>query len=707
MSKIKLSFSLLITILLVGILSTAAFAKDPYGLKPVSQGDGNLLVTFTGNTADSVDYNSGPKTYNAISFDVVLKDSTGNIVGTSTQYNGTIDTTTGSGSVTIPAGVMTPGDLYSVELYKTADSTHATLLSKATNVVVLNPHNGAMLNTNTPTTKVDANGNTISIDQNGNGLKNSNLTGYGNPRKNRSSQKIHGFYQNNTNSCASCHQTHTAANGESLLFKDGVYSTCSACHDGTTGAYNNFAPVSTSMTSSIDGTFNVQTAGHNGSLHEADGSLQISAAPGGNKDGGQYNQEFDCASCHAPHGAGSNLENNLNTDPMGWGSVPYAAASGQSITYTKGHSQATITTTIDNKNGKLFTYGASDIIDLNNGGTIPTTETFPYILVKTTATQDNVVYNSTSSTTKAAFNYFWNRAGVTAGSLVIQTYRWTDDVTYDSNGKQTGGGYVPDYSLWNRELGYPYVANTVLKNGNTDLTSPVDPNLHVVWRDAFAWGSDVATISTAVVSIGIDVETTGNIQSLYDSTYVGDITKPVKDANGNQLYDGYGNPEYQNAFIPDSGTEMSKYCASCHVDYASVTRTDVTGVYSQAHRHATLQDKLTCVRCHYAHGSEAQILHDANDNTYFTLTAAGQVFDNQTGTLTDTQKTTNTNNAISYFTDPNPSSALKRYTGMSVCYSCHGKGEQFVGNPNNYDTTTSQFLMGGDPGTTRNVITGK
>ncbi len=43
-------------------------------------------------------------------------------------------------------------------------------------------------------------------------------------------QRTHGEYQNNTNSCASCHQTHTAA-AKNLLFKDGVYSTCTACHE--------------------------------------------------------------------------------------------------------------------------------------------------------------------------------------------------------------------------------------------------------------------------------------------------------------------------------------------------------------------------------------------------------------------------------------------------------------------------------------------
>ncbi|MDP4086075.1 MAG: cytochrome c3 family protein [Bacillota bacterium] len=640
----------------MGILSTAAFAKDPYGLKPVSNSDLSLTVPFNGNTADPVDYNpktdTTPASYNAVSFDVVLKDSTGAEV---TTKSATIDTTSGKASVVFAKGVLTPGDTYSVSLYHTTDTAHATLLSKSS-AVVYDPSNADMYKAGT-----DANGNPINsthVDVTGSGYKNANLTGYDNTRKNRSGQKVHGFYQNNTNSCASCHQTHTAANGESLLFKDGVYSTCSACHDGTTGAYNSFAPVSADMTSSIDGTFNVQTAGHNGSLHEADGSLKVSAAPGGNKLGGQYDQEFDCASCHAAHGSGSAGENNLNTDPMGWGSTPYASAAGQKITYFKGHSMATITTTIDNKNGKLFTFANADIV--NGVANIPTTETFPYILVKTSLADQNAV-NA---------NFFYKRALGTVDTTktpfpiqVIQTYRWAGD--------STTGSYVADYSLWNREEGYPFVANTVLKDVNGKSLN-MDPNLQVVYRDAFAYGSAVANIDSAVVSIGIDVETTGNIADLYDSTRTA-------------------------TFVPDSGTEMSKYCASCHVDYASNTRTDNTGVYTLAHRHATLQDKLTCVRCHYAHGSEAQIMHDANDNTYFDLTAATKVF--------DASVTGNTDKAISYFADPNPSSALKRYTGMSVCYACHGKGEQFIGsNSDKADTITGEFLKGGDPGAARTVI---
>lgn len=649
MSRIKMSFSLILAIFLVGILSTAAFAKDPYGLKPVSQRNLSLLVPFTGNSADATDVEDR-------SFDVVLIAPDGTTVVNT--YQGKLNASL-KGSVTVPAGDLTPGSVYTVKLYHTDDATHATLLSKSS-AVVLDPSNADMYKAET-----DPNGNpknSTHVDVTGNGLQNDNLTGFNNTRKNRSGQKVHGFYQNNTNSCASCHQTHTAANGESLLFKDGVYSTCSACHDGTTGAYNSFAPVSEENAHSIAGTFNVQTdpATHNGSLHQADGSLKISAAPGGNKTGGQYDQEFDCASCHAAHGSGSAGENNLNTDPMGWATVAYGTDSN------------------DAKNGKLFKN-----IPIYDPASIPTEKGTPYILVKTTTDADQANVDK---------NYFYKRAGVTAGQPIIQTYRWSYNSSTHVN------GYVPDYSLWLQEKGYPYKANTILYksayNGSTAPASGQDitrnPDVNVVWRDGFAWGAGVANVVSAQVAVGIDVETTANMRTLYDSAAV----NLTADDNGNTIKDSNGN-QTTVSYIPDSGDEFSKYCTACHVDYLSGTRTNDTGVYTTAHRHATDQDRLTCVRCHFGHGSEAQIMKDANDNTYYDLTAAGKVFNGKT------------NDALTYFKDPNPSSALKRYTGMSVCYACHGKGEQFMGNPNTNqpDKTTNEYLKNGDPGSVRASMT--
>ncbi|MED1468629.1 cytochrome c3 family protein [Bacillus salipaludis] len=577
MSKFKLSFSLILAIFLVGILSTAAFAKDPYGLKPVQSGM-DLMVKFTNNSAAG---DSAITTY-----DLYIKDDS-----TAVQtFTGIKATSTGQ-----TVSNLTPDKVYTVELTYAGQST---VLSTSTGLVT-DSHN---IFSNSELKLQD-------------GMINANQTGYNNTRKQRSGQKVHGFYTNNTNSCASCHQTHTAADNN-LLMKDGAYSTCAACHDGTMGAKNVWAPIDASTVAGAAGTFNY-TLGHNSSIHEADGSLKVSAAPGGNRDAAdtnkQWGQEFDCASCHAPHGNGSDEENNLSIDPLGWGSVAYK---------TNG--------TIDEKNGKLF----QNLTVFTSVPAGPTPST-PYIVVK--------VSNVDQATIDK--NFWWKRAGIPAGSDILQTYRWD------------GSKYIADYSLWLQEKGYPYKADTILKDlTGKDVTR--NNGWTVVWRDGFAFGTGAPTVTSATISIGVDVETTSNIRSLFDSTY--------------------------EEYVPDSGVQMSKYCTSCHTDYLSTTRTNNTGLYTQAHRHQTASDKLTCIRCHYGHGSDAQIMKDANDQSYYDLTAAGSKFAG------------NTQGALDYLKDPNPSSALKRYTGMAVCYACHGKGEQFLSNQNNVD-----HPLNGDPGSTR------
>lgn len=549
MSKVKWGGSLIFAVFLVGILSTGVFAIDPYNLQPVPQSDLSLKVYYNANPSASQDENT--------KFDLYFihpTDSSKNKTYTNltVSKDTATDPVTYPGNFTIQARDLEGGTVYKLELTLAgADPNISGNILSTASVLVMDSHNTSMYHL--PDTHVD---------QNGNGMINDNMTGFNNKNKARDGQRVHGFYQNNTNSCASCHQTHTssdtrATSANALLFKDGVYSTCSACHDGTTGAYNAFKPIDDETPNSIAGTFDVLTDGHNGSLHVADGTLKVSAAPGGNQNAtsGPFYQEFDCASCHAAHGSGSNNGNNLNIDPLGWGSVPYDSS------------------TSDGKNGKLYK-------NIKIYTSVPASESDPYILVHTTT--DAVQANVDS-------NYFYKRAGVPANTPIIQTYRWG----YDTIAHQDA--YVPDYSLWLQEKGYPYKADTALyndvwanlsltdENHYNDTTKDITRNadVHVVWRDGFAWGPEVANVKSAQVSLGIDVETTDNIRSLYDRTY--------------QVLDANNNVDPTKSYIPDSGTEMSKYCAACHTDYLSNTRTDETGVYSTAHRHKTV-DHLTCVR---------------------------------------------------------------------------------------------------------------
>ena len=200
-----------------------------------------------------------------------------------------------------------------------------------------------------------------------------------------------------------------------------------------------------------------------------------------------------------------------------------------------------------------------------------------------------------------------------------------------------GKGYVLDYSLWLRDAGHksaPFKnANTVLYNGTIDITGK---NMTVIWRDGFAFGDGVANVDKADLSPGIDVETTSDIKSLYD---------PIS-----------------SSYIPDSGVEMTKYCTACHTDYMKDPLTGEVGVLTSVtntQRHTGVTDQMTCVRCHFAHGTKSDIMKDSSGNI---------------ATTPDSLSSTA------------HSSALRSFVDWESCYSsgCHSKT---IGDPLYLDVT--------------------
>ena len=146
-------------------------------------------------------------------------------------------------------------------------------------------------------------------------------------------QKTHGEYQNNTNSCASCHQTHTSSGGK-LLFRKTIWDVCTACHDGTLGMLNVLADPGSLQSELLDGTNENRLyslgggtfagpAGMGSSMHMATGMLKVNVAPGGNKDGEgsdapeSWGAVFSCASCHSPHGSYSSRLLHYNPNNVG------------------------------------------------------------------------------------------------------------------------------------------------------------------------------------------------------------------------------------------------------------------------------------------------------------------------------------------------------------------------------------------------------
>lgn len=153
-------------------------------------------------------------------------------------------------------------------------------------------------------------------------------------------QLVHTDFQLDTNSCASCHMTHTAV-GRSLLFQQTVSDTCFACHDGTIGALNVLAAPRAAEDerfggSETAGTFGLVDQEHNASVHNVE-ETTISGAPGGNRGNDIVDSAgrvstgwagtFSCASCHAPHGSYSIRLLHANPNFLGWRDANHLAAS--------------------------------------------------------------------------------------------------------------------------------------------------------------------------------------------------------------------------------------------------------------------------------------------------------------------------------------------------------------------------------------------
>jgi len=127
--------------------------------------------------------------------------------------------------------------------------------------------------------------------------------------------EIHSNYQRNTDACASCHATHTGV-GASLLQWATVTETCNACHDGTIAdTYDVMnGKIAATGKRTFGGVFMEAVAeGTNSLSRHSVGTVNIGAAPGGagatataDANGSSWDKQFECTSCHTPHGQGGN-----------------------------------------------------------------------------------------------------------------------------------------------------------------------------------------------------------------------------------------------------------------------------------------------------------------------------------------------------------------------------------------------------------------
>jgi predicted CXXCH cytochrome family protein len=603
MSKLRISFQAVVMLLVLSLFSAVAFAAAPAaptGFNSNTSGENGVIVTWkavTGATSYKVYWN-----------------------GSTTAENAATATYTKTG--------LEAGKKYSIAV--SAVNATAEESTKTTFEVILGLNNTL--------TSTDLDNGQINANQTGSGVTVNDGSTVKNVIKSQpladnpgdrvldsngleTGHRTHGEYQNNTNSCASCHQTHTAAS-KNLLFKNGVYATCTACHDGTLGFYNVF-------NESGAGTFGGTHDG-NMSVHLANGTVANSAAPGGNRtssDASSWGAEFNCASCHAPHGSYS--DRLLHYSPNGMGNVATA----------QGGLKLENVPVVNSISGQTADY---------------------ILLIKT--------LGATDVATDAAYE------GETEGSVVVQMM------------KKNGTNYDIDPTPW--LYGYtgnnPKVYWTFLKKDTTQYDYGTTDTSGIEFK--FGKGYAISTSDTGKTNLEALNTGTGTIARAYVVKFSN--TELVKnDTLSNILKVNIYDSKHQGRLNSTTGKTSSAYCSACHTDYFAKSGTS-TGTWNQAFRHTTNNGSYNCLLCHFAHGTDVTVMSDAEGHTVAQLTKP--VLDGGKGWTPD--------QALDYMRDKSPSSALKRFTNMSVCWACHTSSKA-AGLKNNeyYQNTTDEVPHGLPP----------
>jgi predicted CXXCH cytochrome family protein len=541
---------------------------------------------------------------------------------------------------------------------------------------------------------------------------NSNLTGQsigsGGLVKSVSGQKTHTDFKANTNSCASCHMTHTA-NAEALLFGSSTQDTCTSCHDGSLGFYNvksgelypqnstkvtikpgvpGLADTST-IVSSNAGSFDNTVK--DASMHNVFTGkyLEVQAAPGGNFNGetgetGKWADEFTCASCHAPHGSYS--ERLLHYNPNGFGEVDIKNRGFGLTENPLIDTNADLTNSPEEITEAKLGYPVIDFATLAG-------YTYDYAVVKGLKA-DHVAEGADVS--KA-----------TDGETVIMVYKKNSSA--DANGVP---GYSPDTTPWLYAPGeydsvakaYPYTNMKFVKADKTTKINKGQTNVNYELGKGYVWGAGVvdavyAKIARAAV-VNLDLVEVGTFDQGIGGKNVKLFVTNNAATTGGAL-DANGTMKDWKADSKGVGIGLSKFCAACHVDYlassgapsghynfiqgkvtlangttdnlscsachdgvATLTaeqqtlRNDSPGSF----RHSTNSDRFSCATCHMAHGTNQYFLKDATGKDYISL---------QSTQNPATLANYTAEEAVAHLDDVNPTSAIKRFTNMSVCWACH------------------------------------
>lgn len=134
----------------------------------------------------------------------------------------------------------------------------------------------------------------------------------------------------------------------------------------------------------------------------------------------------------------------------------------------------------------------------------------------------------------------------------------------------------------------------------------------------------------------------------------GPVVTPVLDDKGNPVTDSHG-----AVMDTTNAVNYSLFCAACHDNYKT-SRTDAyTAKNGESyHTHNAVSGKAgrNCATCHYAHGTDINLLKDTAGNTVADLVKKGW----------------SESTAKEYMKDVNPDgSHLKKFTNYAVCWACH------------------------------------
>jgi predicted CXXCH cytochrome family protein len=489
---------------------------------------------------------------------------------------------------------------------------------------------------------------------------NSNRTGENLPQigmlRNVPSQPVHTNFALNTNSCASCHMTHTAAGGNQL-FRPGRSLTCLACHDGTMGFLNVLAPpdvlVGSYGGSIAAGTFAVFGSVYSPSIHNVDlfpltaRRAHLFDAPGGRGDGtgerGAWLPELACTSCHAPHGSFSIRLLHFNPNQIA------VRPRVDSVVY--------------GVYGGLYQRSAATNLRVDSGVFDAVSQVWRYPV---------------TGLPSGPWVYGYSEAHLVAGVRIPQYWTRIYHSGWDPN--TVHGGVYADPTV---NVGEAFADNLLTRHFTINaatgevMQSAAQRNvlLERLQRSPF----NLSAAGAAAAELRIDVAQGLQVRARAAARYQGDLV------SGSRAVDFLDHTSYE-------APAYNLFCSACHTDYLpAITAAEQrqrgmgAGIYSVRYRHsvnivsasvygsvymsvygwttfsgnsltgvpAGTSDRVLCVSCHFAHGSDTRLMLYA-DGTRVT-SGSGLA-----GSPTDPAQV-----------DRNPSSALKRFINAAVCRTCH------------------------------------